>query len=113
MNRTFNFFKKQISGGALNMKEALKAANTVKGVSNAIPGDAPGAGPGDEAEDKPPNAFLYWVYEIIRLIIILSGIMLTIVMLPVVPFLLVSYAGFHGKFGIIKLIRENYNIYRL
>ena len=110
MNQTFNFFKKQISGGA-NFKNALKMANTAKGLSNAIPG--PGAGPGAEAEDEPPNAFLYWVYEIIRLIIILSGIMLTLVMLPVVPFLLVSYAGFHGKFGIIKLIRKNYNIYQL
>ena len=110
MNRTFNFLKKQISGGA-NLKNALNTAKTIETMRNAIPGAGPG--PGAEAEDKPPNAFLYWVYEIIRLIIILSGIMLTIVMLPVVPFLLVSYAGFHGKFGIIKLIRENYNIYRL
>jgi hypothetical protein len=104
MNRTFYFLKNKMSGGAPDA-----VLNTIKTVSNAIPGDAPGA----EAEDKPPSAVLYWIYEIIRLIIILSGIMLTIVMLPVFPFLLVSYAGFHGKFGIIKLIRENYNIYRL
>ena len=100
MNQPFNFLTKAISGG--------KDTNNLNDV-NSIP---PKGNIKDEVADKP-HSLIYWITEIIQIIIILFGIILTLVMLPVIPFLWVSYKGFHGKYGIIKLIRENYNIYQL
>ena len=49
----------------------------------------------------------------LKYLILLAGIVLLILLLPIIPFLWVSYKGFHGKYGIIKLFRENFNVYQL
>lgn len=96
MNRPFNFFKNAISGGNLN----TKTLNVVNSLTK-------------EDDDDKPSTLINWITEIVTVLLIVFGIALTLVMLPVIPFLWVSYKGFHGKYGIIKLIRENYNIYQL
>lgn len=96
MNRPFNFFKNAISGGNLT----TKTLNVVNSLTK-------------EDDDDKPSTLINWITEIVTVLLILFGIALTLVMLPVIPFLWVSYKGFHGKYGIIKLIRENYNIYQL
>lgn len=96
MNRPFNFLKNAISGGNLN----TKTLNVVNSLTK-------------EDDDDKPSTPINWITEIVTVLLIVFGIALTLVMLPVIPFLWVSYKGFHGKYGIIKLIRENYNIYQL
>ena len=98
MNRPFNFLKNAISVGSA--KTILNATNTLNNNADT------------EADDKPFTP-INWFTEIVTVLLIVFGIALTLVMLPVIPFLWVSYKGFHGKYGIIKLIRENYNIYQL
>ena len=66
-----------------------------------------------DKDNEKTSRFIYLITEIVTILLIVFGIALTLVMLPVIPFLWVSYKGFHGKYGIIKLIRENYNIYQL
>ena len=100
MNRPFNFLKNAISGG--NAKTILNAANTLN--TNVDTKDE---------DDEKPSWLINLFTEIVTVLLIVFGIALTLFMLPVVPFLWVSYKGFHGKYGIIKLIRENYNIYQL
>lgn len=101
MNRPFNFFKNAISGGNLTTK-TLNVVNSLTNNDNT-----------KEDDDDKPSTLINWITEIVTVILIVFGIALTLVMLPVIPFLWVSYKGFHGKYGIIKLIRENYNIYQL
>jgi len=101
MNRPFNFLKNAISGGNRSTQtKLLTATNTLNNNADT------------EADDKPSTP-INWITEIVTVLLIVFGIALTLVMLPVIPFLWVSYKGFHGKYGIIKLIRENYNIYQL
>ena len=100
MNRPFNFLKNAISGG------------TEKTILNSVTNSNANVGTKDEDNEKT-GLFINWFTEIVTVLLIVFGIALTLVMLPVIPFLWVSYKGFHGKYGIIKLIRENYNIYQL
>lgn len=59
------------------------------------------------------QSFILGVTKCLKILILLAGLVLTLIMLPIIPFLWVSYKGFHGKYGIIKLFRDNYNVYQL
>jgi len=56
---------------------------------------------------------IFAITQCLKILILFVGLALFIIMLPIFPFLWVSYKGFHGKYGIIKLFRENYNVYQL
>lgn len=100
MNRPFNFLKNAISGGK------------AKRILNSVTNSNANVDTKDEDNEKT-GLFIYLITEIFTVLLIVFRIALTLFMLPVIPFLWVSYKGFHGKYGIIKLIRENYNIYQL
>lgn len=41
-----------------------------------------------------------------KIILSLIFLLIFIILLPVLPFIWISYKGFHGRYGIVKLIRE-------
>ena len=62
---------------------------------------------------SPGEILIFAITQCLKYLILFAGIALVLIMLPILPFLWVSYKGFHGKYGIIKLFRENYNVYQL
>tara|TARA_B100001115_G_C15670683_1_gene323828 strand:- start:251 stop:577 length:327 start_codon:yes stop_codon:yes gene_type:complete len=86
------------------------------GLPKGLPGGLPDGMPGGESDGNAASfgeIVIFAITQALKFIILLLGIFLFIIMLPIVPFLWVSYKGFHGKYGIIKLFRENFNVYQL
>lgn len=59
------------------------------------------------------QTLIFAISQGLKYLLLFVIIAMFIIMLPIIPFLWVSYKGFHGKYGIIKLFRDNYNVYQL
>ena len=55
--------------------------------------------------DLTATAMCY-VAKGLKIILSLVLLLIVIILLPVVPFIWISYKGFHGRYGIVKLMRE-------
>ena len=50
------------------------------------------------------------VKQMINIIIIIILFCLVLMTMPILPFVYISYKAFHGKYGIVKLIRSFKNL---
>ena len=51
-------------------------------------------------------SILCYLAKSFKVILSLIFLLIFIILLPVLPFIWISYKGFHGRYGIVKLIRE-------
>ena len=83
-----------------------------EGLPEGLPDGPPDKDPASNTA-SPGEILIFAITQCLKYLILFAGIALTIIMLPIIPFLWVSYKGFHGKYGIIRLFRENFNVYQL